>query len=161
MSQFLGELLVQLIGRVIVGGLIMSVVAFVDRNIVPRRNIIVRRGRAIQNALHISRHICVFADEEPGMLDKDIRLAAEVLVLAGFFSNFALLILVLDPREVTPYWLLFIPGIVIPGCLLFFLWLYLVKSKRRLEARLRDEKVVDHGDGDPGVEGTFNAMFLS
>lgn len=101
----------------------------IDNQIVPRRDTIIRRGRRIQNILHIPIWAHVFTETDPGMPDKDIRLAAQFVFTA--FTTFAFGLLMAFTRG--SLWnicsLAFM--IVIPGCLLTLLWVGMAFSRRR------------------------------
>ncbi len=80
-----------LFGAVIRVFLSVSVI-MIDKQIVQRRDRIARKGRQLQKILHLPDYMCVFANAEPGILHRDLRLAAELLGFACLTGTFGLVL---------------------------------------------------------------------
>lgn len=48
-------------------------VVLIDKQVVERRDRIVRKGRQLQKALRLPECLCVIAHAEPGILHRDLR----------------------------------------------------------------------------------------
>ncbi|KAI0145737.1 hypothetical protein F4776DRAFT_607739 [Hypoxylon sp. NC0597] len=75
----------------------------------------------------------VVASADPGMGDKDLRLSAELLGLAGFFSMFGWI----RALDLGVFWDALVLGLVfgVPGCVAVLVWIMLVLARRRLVSR--------------------------
>lgn len=125
----LGEVLVSICFR-----LYLSVfVVLVDRLIIQRRESIIRWIRKTQDFLRLPECLRVWADIDPGMLEEDVRIGAEVLFGAGLFFNLGLLILWASSGPATLSGWIFWFGI--PACMVIVMWVVLALRLRR---RLRE-----------------------
>lgn len=100
----------------------------------------------------------VFADIDPGMQNGDIRMAAEMLGLAGLLTAFGVLIVVAKGTfRSTPAWCI---GAVAPCVMVLVLWVMLLVSKRRLlrsPVLLKSPTTVAEA-GDPGLQRSINSI---
>lgn len=78
MSDF-GECIGKLLFKFVFRCMWTAVIIIIDRQIVARRDLVIRCGRRTQGFLHVPQCLRVFADTDLGMLDGDIRIAAELL----------------------------------------------------------------------------------
>jgi hypothetical protein len=134
MSEVLGDVVM----NVVVRSFLTAGVIIIDKQVVQRRDIVIRRGRQLQDLLRIPQCIQVITDTDPGMPDGEIRMSAEFLGLCCFISAFGLVLALAKGRIWDPWVLSF--GATAPGYLLSVLWLVLVVSKRR---RMRSPMLTD------------------
>ena len=139
-----------LLGTVTRAFLSVSIV-IIDKQVVQRRDQIVRKGRQLQTILHLPDYICVIANAEPGILHRDLRLAAELLGFTYLIGTFGLA-LALCKGTLWDFWVI---GFIFigPACLVGVLFLSLVLAKRQL---LRDGEKIDDtinsGHGGRNIE---------
>jgi len=62
------------------------IMPLVKRLILPRRDLLVRRGRQIQTLLRVPESVHIFAATDPGILEEDLQTAAELLLVAALFA---------------------------------------------------------------------------
>ncbi|KAI0103113.1 hypothetical protein F4776DRAFT_668904 [Hypoxylon sp. NC0597] len=137
MEECLGGLCAEICGRFVLNGLATAVLFIVEKQIVQRRELVIRRGRQAQRILHVPECLTVFTEEEPGMLDSDIRLAGTCLSISYFFASLAIFCVATLGASIwgPSFWIF---GIANPLCVSTVIWLMLIESKRR---RLRYTKV--------------------
>ncbi|KAK3998150.1 hypothetical protein QBC44DRAFT_386463 [Cladorrhinum sp. PSN332] len=170
----IGQLVAEFIGRC----LITSVILFIDKHVVERRDLIIRSGRKVQNRLAIPQCLRVFADTDPGMLDSQIREATFALFYAGIMANLGLLLAVLVLTDNIPGStkgfpvLIFLLMAVVPLCIVIVLWIVLAQSRRRLErlprlppgygiTKQESHEANGNSDSDGTAPRTFQSIFLS
>ncbi|KAK1772214.1 hypothetical protein QBC33DRAFT_520574 [Phialemonium atrogriseum] len=103
LGECLGELLVNVVGRAILTGAVIVI----DKQIVQRRDVVIRWGRQFQNWFPLPEWMFIFAENDPGMPDTDMRIPWAL----GFM-------------------------VVGPGCIAGLVWLVLILSKRCLRSRI-------------------------
>ena len=128
------EFLLGIITRVFLSASIV----IIDKQIVQRRDQIVRKGRQLQKMLHLPDYMCVIASVEPGILHRDLRLAAELLGFTCLIGTLGLGLAFLK-GTLWDFWVLGFLCIG-PACLVGVLFLSLALAKRRL---LRDGAKID------------------
>ncbi|KAH7002307.1 hypothetical protein EDB80DRAFT_809239 [Ilyonectria destructans] len=144
--------------NIIVRGFLTVCVILIDKHIVGRRDTVVRLGRQCQDLLRVPECMRVFADIDPGMQNREIRMAAEMLGLAGLLNAFGVLILVAKGTFLsTPAWCI---GAVAPCVLVLVLWVMLLVSKRRLlrSPALLKDPIAAAEAGDPGLQRSINSV---
>lgn len=125
MDECLGEICVSVVFRVI-----LSICVFViDYQVLSRSDSIIRRGRQIQDLLHLPRWMRVFSDEDPGMSKSKIRLAAEILALSALLSLIGTV--VAFGKGTVINWATLTLSVVLPICINATLWLRLALSNRK------------------------------
>ncbi|KAI2618604.1 hypothetical protein GGS26DRAFT_595896 [Hypomontagnella submonticulosa] len=127
--------LFEICGQILFRGIATAVIYTIDKQIVQRRDVLVRYGRQVQKTLDLPDCICVFTAEDPGMADDDIRLAGMFLSFSLFFACLVTFGRVSSRGTIwDPYVLGF--GVVNPVCTFILVWLMLILAKRR---RLRGD----------------------
>lgn len=160
MSDECGELIGRLLVEVIFRTLVAGVLLFIDRQVVERRDIIIRWGRRTQHALRVPRCLRAFTDTDPGMLDREIRFAAQIAFGSGLAMNCGLLIFILEPEGKTRNIICLVLVVVYPAVAALVTWLALVLARRRLERRFASCEKINHTDGDMGL-ATSIGMFMT
>lgn len=128
-----GECLGKFITQVIIRSILTGAAIIIDKHIVQRRDLVIRRGRQVQNWLGLPEWACVFSEKDPGMLDADIRAAAMALFVTCLVATLGMVAAYSRGTFWDP-WALAL-GVVIPGCLVILIWLVLILSKRRRNSR--------------------------
>jgi hypothetical protein len=152
MSNHFGDLIVQIICR----GFFSLYVFMVEYHVIQkRRHTIIARGRQFQEKLRLPQCIRPFSDQDPGMLDSDMRRAATVFGFSWLFSTIGLWVgipikgTILDPIVI---------GLVFvnPICMICIVWLDLVLAKRyRLRYLRRTGRVL----GGPSLESDISGLW--
>lgn len=145
------EVFAQCLGRLYAAALVI----IVERQIVQRRDLVIRYGRRLQRFLRLPEYMCVVSETDPGMLDQDIRIGAELLcflcvpmcvsglVLAVAFGTLGHPVVI---------------GLTIvgPGCIAVIAWLVLILRKRSRPARqlqaTQDGEGRQNGGEAPSIE---------
>jgi len=128
-----------------------------DRQIIARRELIIRWGRRAQNTLRVPHCLRIFADTEPGMLDGDIRGATVMALGTGASINIGLLALFLvKPADKLRNWLCFGLLVIYPVGMILVEWFALVLSRRRLERRPASfDGKGNHAEGDKSIRDSI------
>ncbi|KAI0894990.1 hypothetical protein F4806DRAFT_471374 [Annulohypoxylon nitens] len=160
MGDFFEEICVELCARICVAftwmNLITAMLYISEKLFVRQRALIIRGGRLIQKILHIPEFLCVVTEEEPGMLDHDIRLAGTCLMFSylvaspGIWCIIKVWDLIWNP-------LFFICAVANPICTSLVVWIMLILSKRE---RLR--RTTSKGDQevmDSSLEEDINSLW--
>ena len=126
MEGCLAELVIGFISR----GLLTGFVFLIDRQIVQRRDLVVRLGRRAQDIFHLPEWMCVFTAEDPGMSYNNIRMSASLLGFSYLWVPFAFFLLMPMKGTIWDPWVLGL-GVVNPACFSFFTWLTLIFLKGR------------------------------
>jgi len=141
MSDFLAEFL----GHAAVG----FYVFLIDYLVVQRRDIIITAGRRLQKALRLPDCLCVVLDEDPGLMDDQIREAATIMGGSLLFATIPLLFVGQERRLLVASVVVW--NIINPTCATLIVWLLLILEKRRISS-LRLQGIV------PAEEGVERAM---
>ncbi|KAL7624671.1 hypothetical protein AAE478_006241 [Parahypoxylon ruwenzoriense] len=145
MEECLRGICGEICGKFVLNGLATAVLFIIEKQIVQRRELVIRLGRQAQRILHMPECLCVFTEEEPGMLDSDIRMAGTCLSISYLFASLAVLGATTLRASFRDPWV-WTFGIAIPLCVSMLVWLMLIESKRRrlcyttLEA---DQEIID------------------
>lgn len=133
MSNDCGEL----IGQILCRGFFSLYVAMIEYYVIQkRRDAIIARGRQFQEKMRLPEYLRPFSEQDPGMLDSDMRTAAIMFGFSWFFSTIGIWIgipikgTILDPVVIS---LVFVN----PTCAICIAWLALVLSKRHRLRHLR------------------------
>ncbi|OIW25174.1 hypothetical protein CONLIGDRAFT_636255 [Coniochaeta ligniaria NRRL 30616] len=144
---------------------IVLVLFSVDRLVVRRRNLVIRLGRRIQNLLRLPEWMRLIADEHPGMMDKDIRTGATVLVFSLLWIGRDVDYVFRKGTKWEPGQLFFVVPLVVYAAIT---WVVLLRAKRRLCRRVspdtplveyegyeKEQTILelDPSEGDGGWEG--------
>ncbi|KAI1094967.1 hypothetical protein F5B19DRAFT_393917 [Rostrohypoxylon terebratum] len=126
-------------------GFITAILYISEKLFVRQRTWIIQGGRRIQKILHIPKCLCVVTEEEPGMLDHDIRKAGTCLIVSYLLTIPGIWCII---KERDLFWnpLIFIFVVVNPPCSSLVVWLMLILDKRERLRRLAlkgDQEVVD------------------
>lgn len=113
---FIAELIVQLLARLLVTATIM----IIKKLNPPRRALVTRCGRRIQNLFHFPRFACTFAETDTRVTDGDTRIGAWFATVAPYIFNPGLLLVFVKRNLLDP---------------LVTMWLGLVQSRRRRLSR--------------------------
>ncbi|KAH8879435.1 hypothetical protein GQ53DRAFT_755957 [Thozetella sp. PMI_491] len=148
--------LIKFLPGVIIRVFLTVSVVIIDKQVVQRRDQIVHKGRQLQN-IYLPESVCVIADTEPGILYRDLQLAAELL---GFTCLIASLGLVLAIFKGT-LWDFWVFGFlfVSPACLIGVLFLSLSLAKRRLlgdRGEIDDTRSSGHSRRNSGLERSIH-----
>ncbi|KAI6084140.1 hypothetical protein F4821DRAFT_177838 [Hypoxylon rubiginosum] len=132
MEECLAECCGQICVRLSFLGLATAMLHIVDKLIVQRRELVIRLGRQAQRILHVPECLRVFSDEEPGMLDGDIRMAGTCLIISYLIATTPFLVATLLGASLwgPGTWTL---GIANPLCVSIVVLVELIKSKRKRE----------------------------
>ena len=128
-ASFLSDFLAEFLSR----ALVTCVCLFIDRQIVERRDLIIRWGRRAQNTLHVPRSLRVFVDTDPGMLDEKIRFAAWMAFGIGLGINIGGVLFILAPAGKLRNMVWVGLMVICPVCMTLVVWLNLALSRRSLE----------------------------
>ncbi|KAK3938762.1 hypothetical protein QBC46DRAFT_439664 [Diplogelasinospora grovesii] len=164
--ECLGELAAQCIFRTF----LTVIVVIIDKQIVQRRDVVIRRGRQLQNLLRLPEWMRVFSETDPGMLDKDIRTSAECLAASSLSAGLGVTA-ALAKGTLWDFWALSL-GVAIPVCINIVVWLMLIHSKRRqsraqplligngYRSKEQGGRHYDHSAGDLGVDESIRAVWF-
>ncbi|KAI1461005.1 hypothetical protein F4805DRAFT_454454 [Annulohypoxylon moriforme] len=130
MDDCMAGLCTEICGELVLNVLATTFLFIADKLFVQRRQSVIWIGRRTQRILHIPECLCVFTEEDPGMLDSDIRMSGTVLILTYFMAGMAMLSTTVMRPDARVAWLCF-SGIILPLSSLMIIWLGLILSKRR------------------------------
>ena len=140
--EYLGEFAMQCIFRCS----LTMIVVLIDKQIVQRREVVIRRGRQLQNLLRLPQWMRVFTETDPGMLDGDIRMSAEILAMSSLIAGLGATVALAKETPWDPYVLSL--GAVVPTCINVILWLSLIQSRRRLSGSRPVHSRSGHGSSE-------------
>ncbi|KAI1773128.1 hypothetical protein F4818DRAFT_443488 [Hypoxylon cercidicola] len=131
MEECLAGCCAEICGRGIIKGLATGICYIIDKLIVQRRELVVRLGRGAQRILHIPECLCVFIEEELGMLDSDIRMTGTLLSFTYLIAGLAVVVRPAGAGgDLWGPWIC-IFGISFPLGMSLLAWFMLLLSKRR------------------------------
>lgn len=133
-----GKFCAHVCGQIILRGLITAVVLVVDKLIVQRRELVIKRGRQMQRMLHIPECLTVFTEVDPGMPDSDIRMAGSFLGVPYFVALMVSLAAIRLRASPWSRWI-WTWCIAVPFCMTILVWLWLIMSKRKRLCHLRSQ----------------------
>ncbi|RMJ19041.1 hypothetical protein CDV36_001267 [Fusarium kuroshium] len=153
MSNDFGDLIAQILCR----GCLSLYIFMIEHEVIrKRRDAIIARGRQFQEKPRLPEYLRPFADQDPGMLDSDMRRAATMFGFSWLFSTIGLWFgipikgKILDPVVIGL-------GFVNPICVICIVWLDLVLAKRY---RLRYFRRTGRLLGEPSLESDIGALWI-
>ncbi len=155
------ESLAECLLGIIIRAFLSLYIVIIDKQIVQRRDQIVRIGRQLQKILHLPNSICVIPNIEPGILYEDLRLAAELFGCMCLISTLGLGLALLKGT----LWDFWVFGFIFigPACLIGVLFLSLVLAKRRLlrdGVEIDDTMISSHSGRNFGLERSIQWVWV-
>jgi hypothetical protein len=151
MADGLGECIGQICAIICFEGIVRLsltiIVCITYTFVIPHRAAIVRFGRGVQNVLHLPSFMRIFADKDPGMLDRELIVITGCVSACGISTGLGGLITL----AAKTWWkVMLVAGVAVPACIMIVLWIVLVLARRRLN---RSPAVATIGQTEKDVEG--------